>query len=345
MKYLKKFETSVLLEDFKLTDNYETPNVYMLSDMTLEFNNYHDYSQDYLTLVALEDCEFSFKFLGTSDYGGYYVTQEMWERIAYSIDNGETWTELINPGNLADTGLTTPTIHKGEKVIWKGIGTKNYRTAPVGAQYGNHCYFSSTGRYNIEGNILSIAYSDNFKNQTSLTGTDHIFSAIFAKSKNLISAKNLILSATTLGDDCYYCMFAECSSLISIPKLPATTLSKECYSWMFRDCTSLTTAPELPATTLASSCYQYMFTNCKALTTAPELPATTLADSCYSGMFDGCTSLNYVKCLATNISASDCTNRWLTSVSSTGTFAKDSSMTSWASGESGIPSGWTITNV
>ncbi len=59
-------------------------------------------------------------------------------------------------------------------------------------------------------------------------------------------------------------------------------------------------------------------------------------------MFLGCTNLNSVTCLATNISASSCTTDWLSGVAATGTFTKAASMTSWSSGASGIPSGWTV---
>jgi hypothetical protein len=75
---------------------------------------------------------------------------------------------------------------------------------------------------------------------------------------------------------------------------------------------------------------------------APELPATTLEWSCYSFMFYNCTSLNYIKCLATDISAIDCTNDWVSGVASSGTFIKAASMTGWTTGVNGIPSGWTV---
>ena len=97
----------------------------------------------------------------------------------------------------------------------------------------------------------------------------------------------------------------------------------------------------LPATGLSNYCYYGMFMNCADLTNAPELPATTLANSCYESMFEGCTNLNYVKCLATDISASNCTGFWLYNVSPTGTFIKHPNAT-WPSGESGIPTGWTV---
>ena len=114
---------------------------------------------------------------------------------------------------------------------------------------------------------------------------------------------------------------------------------------MFRNCTSLATAPELPVTTLASNCYTSMFYGCTSLTVAPVLPATTLAPSCYLAMFSGCTSLSYVKCLATDISASNSSLNWLNGVAATGTFTKSKSMTSWLPGSSGIPSGWTVIDV
>ena len=152
------------------------------------------------------------------------------------------------------------------------------------------------------------------------------------------------LPATILADFCYTGMFSDCTSLTVAPELPATTLASSCYQAMFARCTSLTTAPQLPATTLANGCYWYMFLDCTNLTTAPELPATTLIEFCYYRMFEGCTRLSYIKCLATNISASNCTFNWVGSVSSTGTFVKKAAMTGWTRGKNGIPTGWTVQN-
>lgn len=125
-----------------------------------------------------------------------------------------------------------------------------------------------------------------------------------------------------------------------------TLTSGNTFNGLFSQCYGLTSAENLilPATTLTNSCYQNMFSNCTSLTTAPELSATTLAEGCYNYMFENCTSLNYIKCLATNIPASNCTSSWVDGVSSTGTFVKAASMSSWATGTSGIPNGWTIQN-
>lgn len=175
------------------------------------------------------------------------------------------------------------------------------------------------------------------------TLSKHCYDSMFKGCTVLIKA-TLILPATTLANYCYSQMFYNCTSLTTAPELPATILPDHCYYSMFYGCTSLTTAPKLPATILAQYCYTSMFEGCNSLTTAPELPATTLANFCYRNMFYNCTSLNYIKCLAAYISATNCTYEWLSGVSSTGTFIKDSTMNSWPTGTSGIPEGWTVVN-
>ena len=175
------------------------------------------------------------------------------------------------------------------------------------------------------------------------------------------------LHATTLALSSYTAMFYGSTSLTAPPELPATTLASQCYQAMFYGCRSLTVAPDLPATTLASRCYDGMFWECSNLKILPELPATTLASYCYWGTFRGtaveespilsaetlvegcynhlfmeCPNLKKVTCLATNISANECLTDWITEVGEDGTFVKAPSMTSWPSGTSGIPNGWTV---
>ena len=57
-------------------------------------------------------------------------------------------------------------------------------------------------------------------------------------------------------------------------------------------------------------------------------------------MFKGCRALNYVKCLATDISASSCVTGWLGNVQPTGDFYTPAA-TNWLRNEDGIPTGWT----
>ena len=178
--------------------------------------------------------------------------------------------------------------------------------------------FSSTGKFKAQGNIMSLLFGADFKGKTDLTGKSYAFYNLFSSNSNLVNVQNL--------------------------SLPATTLAESCYDSMFYGCTSLVNAPTLPATTLAVYCYQNMFNGCTSLVKAPTLPATTLEYSCYQFMFDGCTKLSYIKCLATKISASSLSN-WVNGVASSGTFVKDANMTSWTTGISGIPTGWTVQDV
>ena len=362
-----------------------------------------DYTTEYLT----------FNILSAGTINWTASDSSLTRTIEYKVNNNE-WTSITS-----NTGESAPTItvNSGDKIQFRGNN----------AQYATYLYFkfkynsfSGSALFEVEGNIMSLIYGDNFKNNSTISST-YAFAGLFTRCVNLVSTKNLILPATTLAEWCYYRMFQNCESLVTVPVLPATTLANYCYSYMFYGCTSLTVAPELPATalatqcysgmfggctsltktpelpatTLAQSCYQSMFyrctslttapelpitdlvnscykqmfqgctsltqipelpattlaiycyygmfRDCTSLTTAPELPATTLANYCYQYMFNGCTSLNYIKCLATDISASNCTAGWVNKVASTGTFVKKQGVT-WESGINGIPTGWAIEN-
>ena len=251
--------------------------------------------------------------------------------LEYSKDNGKTWASIAS-----STAGNSISVVSGDTVQFKG-----YYSTYASQLSSYNCFSGNTCSFSVKGNIMSLINGDNFPALTSLSDT-YTFCNLFKGCTGLTDASELLLPATTLGDYCYYNMFYNCSNLTTAPELPATTLATYCYSGMFQSCRNLTTAPELPATTLANGCYENMFNGCSSLTTAPELPATTLTNYCYNGMFGNCTSLNYIKCLATDISANGCTNSWVYNVASTGTFVKDPSMTSWTTGSSGIPSGWTV---
>lgn len=236
----------------------------------------HDYSKDYLTFTAKEKISFAFHFA--------IVPTPLW----YSI-NGGSWVKLDN-----DNRFYTPTVNAGDKIQWKGTLTPSLDTASF---YGIGRFIpydennvEGLGKYTVEGNIMSLMYSDEFDGETSLSGKVEAFSRLFSGSTELEDAENLVL----------------------------------------------------PATTLEILCYTTMFKNCSSMVTAPTLPATTLAESCYQNMFVGCSSLSKIKCLATDISATSCTNWWVYGVSQSGTFIKNASMSSWPSGDSGIPNGWTV---
>lgn len=334
--YLKTFKTHSEYQTYINGNEALKPNVSYCKDINEVHYNPFSYADEYLTFVALENGTFQFP-----------------NSINYSLDNGETWTELA-----AETA--SPTVAAGKKIMWKGT------LIPIQQGVGT---FSATGNFNVQGNVMSLLYGDNFKGQTDLTGKDNAFYGLFNGNNKVVNANNLSLPATTLVNNCYSFMFQGCTSLTTAPELPATTLTLGCYSNMFDRCTGLTTAPELPATTLADWCYSEMFHGCTSLVAAPELPATTLAkkcysnmfndctslttapelltttlvDGCYNQMFNGCTSLTYIKCLATNPEYGGYTYLWVSGVASSGTFVKNVD-TSWSNTGpgSGVPSGWTV---
>jgi len=288
----------------------------------------HDYSQDYLTIEVLSDGNLSIDDL------------ELFDELSYSKDNGQTWN--LVESNESNTSIN---LYTGDIVLLKsnkcttdtlgGSGTVNWNNAT----------------FNVYGNIMSLCYGDNFTNKT-VYPENCSFCSLFHDS-GVISAEHLILPGLDLSvsyglsGNAYEAMFSGCTSLTIAPELPATILSNGCYKEMFYGCISLTTAPELPATILSNGCYKEMFYGCISLTTAPELPALTLSDESYAGMFNECSSLNYVKCLATDISASDCVSLFIMGVASSGTFVKNPNMTDWVVGSPGdsnsnIPDTWTL---
>jgi len=95
--------------------------------ITMEISSYEN---KYLTFEALEDGTFKF-----AD-----------KVVNYSVDNGKTWTEL--PANTS-TGI----IQQGDKILWKGNNTSYQNTSGQ---------IKASNKFNVEGNIMSLVYGDNF---------------------------------------------------------------------------------------------------------------------------------------------------------------------------------------
>lgn len=324
-RFFKRFIIHSDYETFKASNEYITPNVSVCNNnLEVHYNPYvHDYSKDYFTIKSLED---------NNEIRFYATTSGIRKTVSISTDNGATWTEYITPTTTSGVDPTA-ILNTGEKLLIKGEN-ETYADSS-----NRHTVFSSK-TCDLEGNIMSLIYGDNFATSTTLT-QNWCFFEMFMGLK-VVNADKLILAATTLSGSCYNQLFYDCTYLMKPPTLPATTLASSCYSSMFSDCTSLVNAPELPATTLASSCYRNMFNGCTSLTTAPELPATTLARDCYNSMFSGCTNLNYIKAMFTTRPKVTYTSGWVNGVASTGTFVKNSAAQWNVTGIDGIPSGWTV---
>jgi hypothetical protein len=345
MRYIKSYNNTADLRTDLAAGELGHPYVAKINN-TIDFDSIStNWENEYFTIIALTD--------GTISYNHKAGSNSMF----YSINNAE-WTETT-------VSVDIP-VSKNDMIRFKSNrGNQAYNTQTFTS--------GGTAQFAVAGNLMSLVAGDDFAtyvpytNPTGMGDLYRSFRYFFRYCTSLISAKNLIikycdkdtfreffngctnllmapeLPATSLGDFCYSAMFKGCKSLTSAPAiLPATTLYNASYQNMFNGCLSLKTAPELPATTLTNNCYWYMFQGCTGLTTAPELPATTLSNGCYQQMFKGCTNLNYIKCLATDISASNCTNNWVSGVSATGTFVKNPNMSSWETGVAGIPEGWTV---
>lgn len=261
---------------------------------TCIYNPVHDYSLDYLTFVVTSDGTIVWNSIGSGQA----------KAIQYSKNNGP-WVSIT-----ASTS-TTISVSSGDTVMFKGV---NSSYAKDKSNYSG--FEGGTATFNIEGNIMSLIYGDNFVGQTAMTGTFN-FCSLFKLAK-CVSAENLVLPSTELTQYCYRAMFSKCTDLIVAPALPATTLNKGCYWYLFEEC---------------------------AITEAPELLAETLVAECYGFMFTGCRSLNYIKCMAiTGFSTTNCKQNWVNNVASTGTFVKDSSVSvsTWTRGAGGIPTNWLV---
>lgn len=276
-----------------------------------------DYSHMNPTIEALED-------------GNLIVRQA----CQYSINEGP-WTLI--------TATTTLSLHEGDKVqfVDRYEGTEEWGEHEMDGMFsGNTLYSKVYGRM-----------SNLYKEDSIVT-----LQSMFEDYTGLVDASGLDLEygdpewpVDSVPNDGYEYMFKGCTSLVHSPSiLPATQLGSYCYMNMFSGCTNLIDAPELPATGLTDFCYSGMFYGCTSLRKAPVLPAPVLTWECYSGMFLGCQLINHIECLAENPEWTDPMTdagglgAWLRGVSSTGIFVKKAGVTTWPTGDSGIPTGWTV---
>ena len=145
---------------------------------------------------------------------------------------------------------------------------------------------------------------------------------IFGNVTSLLKGKDNLESATTIeANNAFYGLFAAADKLVNNDERLLV----------------------LPATTLTEGCYQDMFNGCKGIEKAPELPAPKLEKNCYQEMFYDCAKLNHVKCLATDISAENCTKDWLgkAGTEATGEKVLETLVPMTPNSDDGVPTSWT----
>ena len=245
--------------------------------------------------------------------------------LEYSVD-GIQWQSMT-------TG-TSVTLNNGDSIFVRGqLSGANSKT--------DFTQFTLSGSIVAKGNINYLWDYENLNAPLK----EFCGACLFRECVGLKDASLLTFPAADLTTSCYWNMFNNCTGLTAAPQLKATKLAERCYDSMFNGCTSLAKAPALPAFDLALWCYNCMFFGCSSLTTAPSLPASALVKGCYYKMFKSCSNLKYIKCLATDIAADSCLIEWVRSIASSGTFVRHEQMTSWPSGNNGIPSAWTKSSV
>jgi len=326
------------------------------TDGKLVANNYYNIvrstftAPDVFTFEALEDnVDITFNF---ANDGIQYNTS-----AANDPDFDTKWQDYTT---VEAINLSTA----GDCIYWRGQKS-NYAS-----NNGAKKLLDATGSYTIYGNIMSLicdsdynpttpenaAFWGAFQNDTNLRTSGVNKLSIESDTAPVNFCRDMFLNCTGITycpvDDLpatkvylhsYWAMFKGCTNMTTVPTIGATDyLGDASFEEMFSGCKSITTAPALPETDIYAWCYNKMFLGCTSLVTAPALPATTLKTNCYQNMFNGCSSLQSITCLATDISASGCLTNWVSGVSSSGTFTKDPNMTSWSTGTSGIPSGWTV---
>ena len=183
-------------------------------------------TEDYLRFVPLENGSFTFSF-STSSLLRY--------NLECSYDGGLTWKHIIDNG--APNSVTV-TCCKNQTILWRGHGERynNQSLHEIGS-------FSSSNKYDVEGNVLSMYYNDDFQDKTSIPSFLR-FSNLFKDDTNVVNASGMSLPATEISSSAYTNMFEGCTSLRTTPQvLPASYSTHYSYMNMFKGCVSLTTVP------------------------------------------------------------------------------------------------------
>ena len=313
MKYFHKFENTNALNAYRDT-SYGEPWVSYTADKDDVDYNIVEGTQEWDDFV-LKTIPLTFDILTDGK-----IT---WSKRNLSIDNKTIYYSL-NGGNYIeitaeDTEGSIINVTAGDSIRFKG---NNFTYGMSVNQYNWYgCCFGGTAKFNIKGNIHSLLYGADFRNTVNLNSVGYTFCDLFYNCINLISAKKLILPATTLAQYCYYRMFYGCNNLEEAPE-------------------------SLPATSLKPNCYYYMFANCGHLKVSPKLCCTTIGNgynNCYY-MFNNCYNLRYINCqLLTNPSGTSYTQYWVSGVNSIGLFVKNPDMTNdWTRDVSHVPTNWKI---
>lgn len=231
---------------------------------------------DYLCFTALEDGTFTFTIQSN-------VPTNKVSYISYSVDNGSTWVTVNNTNNT-EVVVTTPVIQTGDRVFWRGSAT-----AMANNNFSNgHTTVSSSGKFDVSGNILSLLYDKKFMQYTTTRNNNNTFYRLFDSSK-VVDASNLLMPETGSKANDYAYMFYNCSELISAPsEFPVVTQEQSnCYEATFQNCVKLVNAPVIKSRNLGG---RGMFNRCSSLVSVPQITLDSTGINIRE-FFMGCVSL------------------------------------------------------
>ena len=226
----------------------------------------------------------------------------------------------------------TSTLETAPTIYYSTDNGTNWQQWEYTTSNGTHT-FSTITLANKDDEVLM--YGDNAMMGDTTAQSTFVMSGSIAASGRASALTDNKLSK-------YNSLFKGCAALTVAPELPHV-LSQSvagCYRSMFENCTGLLEFPRLPSTVLVEYCYYRMFYGCTSIESA-SLKAENLPAYCYYEMFSGCESLATITCLGKTVTETSTTN-WLSGVAASGTFTKNSEMSSWAEGASGIPQGWNV---
>lgn len=226
MKHIAQYETLSALQD-AINNELETPWIAsVVENSTVQYSVSHEdnqpnYVAQYFTSIAKEDGTI---FTFTSNYN--YT-------LNYSTD-GVSWTNM-------ESG-ESPEFSAGTKVYWK----QSCEDKGVNSTYGIGT-FNANNLFDVEGNVLSLLFDDNFENiiemplddwGSSVAGFNNLLGGnMISESNKCENAENLILNAT--GDNLYHDMFANNTNLLTAPTITKFDLKNWIYYMTFYNCTNL----------------------------------------------------------------------------------------------------------
>lgn len=262
-----------------------------------------------LKITALEPCKVTLSSR---------VSKDQLNFIKYSINNGESWTTLINTytttnkRNIIDISLN----NSGDNLLIYGDGFI-YPNTP------------DQLNFNISGNYKLSNFIDSLQNPYGIS--------------------------ETCGT--YYYLFSNSSTLQDITKLyvrPYNNYYSYSFSGTFNNCINITDASSLQFYFSKSNgrgqICSSIFKDCKSLIYGPSFEITTDVDTdknIFNEAFKGCSSLKYIKLLIPNVAPSDTfTKDWIEGVPEGGLFVKNDGNTKFiVSGNNGIPAGWDVSTI